>query len=506
MQKKLQNKKLPIYGGLILIMLLGLAVRLKYFVGLNYGDDMAYSHLAARLVYDGTWFMMFNSFVDNYCIKIGMWYPIALFYKFLGVSQFSLGLYPLICSLANMVLIYFMGAILFNPVTGLIASFLLSIYPLDVFYATWATPDVPLSFFQALSALLIIYKPSDKNINWILKLGAGLIWGFSSSINASSNIFLFGIIGVYLARVMIREKTMAVAAQEFLWLLSGFLIYLAGEGYFFLKNTGNILFKYSETLAHYGGLQGATFGRVDFLLYPKAMFLLKMPDGSWSEYGMYFYLFILAIGFFLFRRKAEEKKVLIPILWALLYFLYLQFGSMSPTKYVAMHRLPRHLSVLSVPLILVGALFLQKLLDNGKLKKLFFFSLLIILFISSLFFIHDRYAGYKLYRDSTQILVEKLNRLGTDQRAFFFIHRQLGAELDFTAKYKGYPYQAWSIIDQCPDFNAIYFLKYQHIYFIMDDSNRYRILNQLRAADIKVEMVETIKLNQNYYLYYAKLE
>ena len=49
---------------------------------------------------------------------------------------------------------FYFGKLLFNEKIGLIASFLLSFFPLDIVYATKLNSDLPSSFFMALGVYL----------------------------------------------------------------------------------------------------------------------------------------------------------------------------------------------------------------------------------------------------------------------------------------------------------------------------------------------------------------
>jgi hypothetical protein len=84
------------------------------------------------------------------------------------------------------------------------------------------------------------------------------------------------------------------------------------------------------------------------------------------------------------------KRAYFVSLWLIVVFAYLQWGSMSFTEYKLMHRLPRHLSLATPPMILCVAFSLGNL-RPGILKKIISPMILSFLIISSLVFCYHRH-------------------------------------------------------------------------------------------------------------------
>jgi hypothetical protein len=100
-------------------------------------------------------------------------------------------------------------------------------------------------------------------------------------------------------------------------------------------------------------------------------------------YGYFFYLFCIAT---LFLLVAGKREVIIPIWWFLSLFLYMQFGSMSLKEYIPIHRLDRHLTIVSIPMVIICGAFIF-CLGNAKVRVI---GLAIIIFLFGSSFIFTR--------------------------------------------------------------------------------------------------------------------
>lgn len=158
---------------LVLILIFATAVRLKFFVGLNLNDDLTYVNTAHDIV---TGRFRINTWII--AARHTMNYPIAFFFWILGVSDFSAALWPLLTSLGSVVIAYYIGKEIFDVKVGLLAAFLLSVFPVDVAYATTLVPDIPVAFFMGLSVLFFVLGEKKNNFIYYFSSGVsiGLAW------------------------------------------------------------------------------------------------------------------------------------------------------------------------------------------------------------------------------------------------------------------------------------------------------------------------------------------
>ncbi len=354
---------------LFLIALFGLALRLIFFSGIGTSDDLAYTryaHNAGEGIQDS---------VLTLSTRIGVTYVTAFSYKLFGVNDFSSTLFVLLTSIGNIILVYYFGKLLLNEKVGLMSSFLISIFPLEVVYATKLLTDIPSAFFMALSVYFFLYAElkSHKKINYFL---SGIFLGIGYLIRESALL-----IGLFFIIYLIYKRQIK---KEYFIAAFGFVIIFAVELFILYKLTGNPFFRYTtvqdylqQAYIHYG-----YFGRLNMpeglLHYP--YIILTDPLIS------FFYFFIIISLIYFIFNKRQNANIL--FFWFIPLLLYLSFGSASLTKYLPFKADPRYLSVITVPGILLLAVFLtDKKIIIGKYAKPF---ILALLFVSSIFFVYVR--------------------------------------------------------------------------------------------------------------------
>ena len=112
MHRWVSSHRIGLALGLILILATGL--RVVSFIGYGYdGDDVGYADLAHSIVAGG-----FREAHERTSLifpaRIGILVPAAMSFKVFGVSEQALGVYPLVVSLAGILLAYVAGNVLFN--------------------------------------------------------------------------------------------------------------------------------------------------------------------------------------------------------------------------------------------------------------------------------------------------------------------------------------------------------------------------------------------------------
>jgi 4-amino-4-deoxy-L-arabinose transferase-like glycosyltransferase len=105
-------------------------------------------------------------------LKIVAWDPAAPFYRafmFLWIrlfsdSELSVRMVPLLCGILSILLTYILASRLFERKTAFLASFLLSISPVHIWYSQEATP-YSMTLFLLLLSLFSYYKLQESEIN-----------------------------------------------------------------------------------------------------------------------------------------------------------------------------------------------------------------------------------------------------------------------------------------------------------------------------------------------------
>ncbi len=354
---------------LTLIVILGLFLRIFFFNGVGISDSLEYSRYAHA--------MSTGNFppkeYDHGIGRIGLIMPVSLSYYLFGVNEVSSVLFTLLTSIGEIILIFFFAKLLFDEKTGLIAAFLLSIFPLDVVNSTRLLSDVPSAFFASLS--VFIFLKAEK---------------ISGDLKCKSLYFLSGIF--FGIAYMVREMAILIALfflsyfiykrkikMEYLLVGLGFLIMLFIEMSILYHYTGDPLFKIHklnspELLQLLKDLN--YYGRNEF---PK--FFLTWPFVIFGDIQLgYFYLFIsLATFYWLFHRKEETNHLLI---WFLPIMLYLYLGTQSIRTYAPFFAVARYLTLVTFPTLLLLAAFLNE--KEKILKKFILPFALIFLFLTSI--------------------------------------------------------------------------------------------------------------------------
>lgn len=117
---KLKNKfkKIKPEIWLILILIFALALRLVFFTGLNTSDDFAYVNDVYRIIKPDGIFGEYRPCSWLMSCRVMLLYPMTLYFALFGISNFTAALYQLLCSLGGIVLIFYIGKILFNLISS----------------------------------------------------------------------------------------------------------------------------------------------------------------------------------------------------------------------------------------------------------------------------------------------------------------------------------------------------------------------------------------------------
>lgn len=422
--KRLKNKKTE--SLLVIILLFGLFLRLHFFVGLNWSDDVAYVGYADNLL-EGNFYH--NSYPNT--MRLGFIYPITFFFWIFGVSNISAALFPILTSLGSIILIFYIGKIFLDTKTSLISAFLLSIFPLNVGNSTWIMPDIPLAFFTSLSIFLFFY--SERKRNSFYYLLTGIFIGISYLIKVSGLIPLIFIVP-YIFYKTFKKRNFNL---NYFLVFLGFLIIFSLESLYYLLNTGNFLFRYKAVSNYFSGENLKEHALVtDLSFYPKVMFNLNynyifdFKNKFNVYYGIFYYLLIPSIFYLVYKTKKKSYKF---IIWFSIFFLYLQFGTMSLRNYTPIHRLYRHLSLITIPFLLFLGYFLRINYESTSKKRLITIFVIILLTITSFYYIDKR----TMYlRDSVEDQKEIYKFLkNKDQKNVYTSGGSVG-HLNFYSKFK----------------------------------------------------------------------
>jgi 4-amino-4-deoxy-L-arabinose transferase-like glycosyltransferase len=449
-KSKPKSFKLKPEHWLALITLFGLLLRIYFFVGLNWEDSPRYVWDAAQVAGGGG---DIQRNVNG--LRMMVIYPVGFFFWMFDVSEYSAAVYPLLCSLGGIVLIFYFGKVFFDEKTGLIAAFLLSFYPLDVLYSTQVMPDVPIAFFMAVSVFLFLKNELAGGNNNSLIFLSGLFTGIAYLARVSGLINLVFFIPYMVYRSVHDRKI----RSNYAFFFAGMLLCMLGEGVFYSLRSGNIgdmTLRYRVVTGFFEDTVGKN-QRLDYL--PRVMLNLDsgyrfMWDNKFeAQYGLFYYLIIPAILYVLLIR---EKRAYPLVLWAGALFLWSNFGSMSLTGYKLMHRLARHMTIITVPCILVLSHVLTANLrkKGNAFRRALSIATILFLMTTSIYYIHYRWVYLEISTYDAKAIYNLLKDL--DEKPVY-CSPQIGGHLNFYFKYdRKEPVKSITRIDDCDEIKDSY--------------------------------------------------
>lgn len=317
-----------------------LLFRTAFFIGPGNPDEFGYFQHAHN-IFSGA-FDLRNEFSG--AGRFLVYVPVGIFFRIFGIHNYAAALWPLLCSLTGIVLLYSIGKLLFDGRTALLSAALLAVFPLDALNSTEVLPDAIVHVCIALSVYLFLkaHRASSGKSSCVLYLLSGISAGagYFARENAPLLFFLFVI-------------TFAVYKKLFkpgyLLLCAGCVVPPLAEGIYQYARTGDFLLHWRIAYEFNHNIKLPP----DFLFYPRAVF---SPFGC---FGVFYYVFAAALLYLAFRRKLHT--IAAPLIWFLSSFVYLEFGSVSLSEFVPIFKTERYLSVVTIPMILIAAYFLTAL-------------------------------------------------------------------------------------------------------------------------------------------------
>jgi hypothetical protein len=312
------------------------------------GDDIAYSFLAYQAVH-GT-FSQTLSFILS--IRILQIYPIAFFYALFGGSALSSAAWDITCFSLSVLFAFLIGKELYDEYTGIIAAFLLAVFPLVAVYSVTMSDNIPMMFFVSLSAYSLLRAIKTSSRKWWLAAGATLV--FPALVIPEGFIFWI-IVALFLILELIRKKISINRIT--LHYIYGFIIILVALFLFNYINSGNPFITFTANMQYYGQTNRPDLTPLPInkalSFYPKIMF----PYGAINTTpGLYFYVFIPAAIYLIFKKNRASYFL---FFWFFAGLLYLEFGpqhmGINPFVYVLTHRLDRYLTLIATPSVILIA-------------------------------------------------------------------------------------------------------------------------------------------------------
>lgn len=451
--------------GLAIIVALAIAFRLIFFIGFvgaNPQDDAIYINVINSMVDDSyslapIWEVIADDKLDPahaFQLRMSFLMPEKYIVRFFGPSDFSFTLFPFLCSICGVILAYyFMSLFTGDRGLGLIAAFLMAVYPLDCAFATKISPEVPLGLFIALTVFFFAWGECQLRDNESSKRPALSFFMSGVFFSLSHGMKIFGVIlpSFFLLYFLIYRRF----RLQHLFIILGFIPFFAILSYYYYVNSGDPflqntamakvqLFNFNaswaipmlkkckigflEIVGYYGGL----------FEYTKYTFAFKpYSRGVVNYFTIYYHLMLLgAITWAVHFRKHftsnKNRIIAILLIWAVAGYITLEFAPVSigeifsNNRYCLFPKDPRFLLYMSIPVVCIGAFCFYSM---RRSRKLMFTSLLIVAVIS--IFSLNNIRNY--YHDGIKDVIEAadyikahpVNTYYTDYLAMHFLKYRL---------------------------------------------------------------------------------
>lgn len=340
-----------------------MAFRLKYFVGMFRFDGYFYAQLSyfvSQLDFHSFFFENNNFFAIG---RLLLYLPTGLVYRLFGVSDFTSVIFVLSASLLSIIVIYFLGKKILNEKAGLIAAFLLAIYPLNVYHATQYLPDAVIPLFFSLAVLSFLHGETAKTAKgrFLFYSLVGILIGLAQ--NVRENAFIF--VAVFIVYIIFKRHF----KFAYLWVVGGGLSVFLLDAIFFYWGTGDLIFQINQVLVQFSStserLASSPERVIDWLGFTKLLFV-----GVWFK--PFSLLFFISLIFSIFKKN---NRLIFILVWffTLLFYLEIVFPLQS-NKY------DRYLSIVTVPILLIISSFTVSMIERYKIK-LHLAIIILILFI-----------------------------------------------------------------------------------------------------------------------------
>jgi len=370
---------------LFALLLTAFVVRCIFFSGGIRGSDaFAYAQYAYDIA-SGSYDL--NSINGFYGFRYFVLLPTAFSFMIFGVNDLSSGIFPYIFSLLNIIVVFYLGKIIFNKEIGIIASGLLIIYPLDISASNCVSPDSFIPFFSSLAILCYILAEENISSGYrkiLLLLLSGILISFAYMSRVTS-VFLFFAIAIY----QLFHKRYAA----FLWTAVGLSIPLIAEAFYFYLYTGDPFFEIHRITS----LAIATAIKSDYdiglLFYPKHMLGFELSGLAMFGFTWWF----VAGGLVTLWMKGVTKNTeLLIIVCLLIPFFGFEFGFQSLNEGILIGKNPNYMSLITGPAMIISGYFFYHMFffirTRFNTKSIAIFTIFTMMIISM-----NLYGTYRLF-------------------------------------------------------------------------------------------------------------
>ena len=353
---------------LALIVLIAAALRIAFWSHLWGSDDLNYVWEAYR-EWQGPWTPLAEGEAhSHHSLRKGLILPIALGYAVFGVNGVGAGAWSFLCSMGLVFVAHRMVRLIMKSEgAGLAAALLTAAFPLSLIFATVPWPTEPQAFFMSLGMYVFLRaearRSSDDGPRASEYLLAGIWIGVGYLVHITA-IYLALFFGAYIIAYWRRFR------WQLLMVGVGVLSVIVIEQAAYFAWHGEWLYTFKATdrsqnigtgwgyIRNWEGTSQLIEGTVlaSFFVGPLSMALIN------QEFALYY-----VVGFPAMIYVALRVRAAWPVLiWFISQWIWIAYGTTSPSTWVWLARMPRYYSPLTVTLIALIAAMAFDLWRRGR--------------------------------------------------------------------------------------------------------------------------------------------
>jgi len=315
-----------------LVLILGGAavLRLVFFTGYHGHDDVYYIQRALELSRDAA-----TPPATHWAARIGLVGPTALLYRAFGVTPLTTSAFPFACSLLGVVAAVILGQRLYGAPAGLIAGLLLAMFPMDVIFASTLFPTEPVMLFAGVGIGCFLLAERERRPG--LYLASGLSLGLAAVAHevAILIVVIYPVYGLVVARP-IRAHLGVVAGLALAIALDPMIHGAMGNPWARIAlSSGTTIVQQTDVEVAYRGVNAWWLAEPAVRLFVERTF------------GLFSWVLAPVVVLRLWRPADQTDRSLALIVAA--GYLWFAYGTVSPTGYAPLARLPRYVAPLVLP-------------------------------------------------------------------------------------------------------------------------------------------------------------
>lgn len=317
--------------------------------GLAFWDDYSYLNFANE-INQGTFQVSQNHFTS----RVAVLYPVAWIIDVLGINEFSMAVYPLICGIIVLNLLLWLGQLYHHWIGVLATTFFVCDYHVITFI-THLFPEMPMMLF--LFGALVAYDRANRREGDIRLLGLFTATGIFLAFLTKMTVILIGPLFLFL---FINDFWLKKTNKSY-WLITLVLLvfFVLANGFWYQELYGDFFYRFSNISDNHEASVKTFFDKDNITLLKRLTYL---PLLGFTRGGFFIPLLFALPSLFTLRRggwKLNDPEKL----WPLAMLVILSTWWLMSTNWKYYSPMPvdtRHITFLIPIMLMAGGTYWTK--------------------------------------------------------------------------------------------------------------------------------------------------